>query len=135
MRLQKPPRAKAEPTTQAPATVNWALAAIVVLLAGHVFAWLYPPQGLTDVFHLVWGVAYAWLALLLRRPGPRRWARAWLTGLMAVQLAGRFVVFAVDDRVLLRTLVVIGLAVTLTVVVLLWYPSSSREYFAARRPG
>jgi hypothetical protein len=89
-----------------PATVSWALAGIAVLLVGHVFAWLYPPQGLTDVFHLVWGVACAWPALLLRRPCS--WARNRLTGLLAVQLVGRPVVFAADDRLLLRTLVVIG---------------------------
>ncbi|SNT53958.1 hypothetical protein SAMN05443665_104112 [Actinomadura meyerae] len=124
-------RTGADQAAQVPATVNWALACIGVLLVGHVFAWLYPPQGLTDVFHLVWGVAYAWLALLLRRPRP--WARAWLTGLLAVQFTGRFVVFAVnDDDVLLRTLVVIGWLVTLAVFILLWSPASNR-YFASAR--
>src|SRR4051794_17687495 len=113
-----------------PAAVNWALAGIAVLLAGHVFAWLYPPQGLTDLFHLVWGLAYAWLALLLRRPRP--WARAWLTALLAVQFTGRFVVLTLDDRPLLRTLIVIGWAVTLAIWAVLWSPPSTRTYFASR---
>ncbi|GAA4095808.1 hypothetical protein [Actinomadura miaoliensis] len=130
MRFQRSARAGAHQSVQVPATVNWALAGIAVLLVGHVFAWLYPPQGLTDVFHLVWGLAYAWLALLLRQPRP--WARNWLTGLMAVQLVGRLVVFAHDDRMLLRTLVVIGWVVTLAVLALLW-SAPSRRYFASRQ--
>ncbi|MFD0857014.1 hypothetical protein ACFQ07_32600 [Actinomadura adrarensis] len=137
MPLQRFARLGVDPSEPVPAAVNWALAGIAVLIAGHVFAWIHPPQGFTDVFHTVWGLAYIWLALLLRRPRP--WARAWLTGLLAVQLTGRFVVFALNDgEVLLRTLVVIGAVVTVAVVALLWFPHSSRRYFehpGSRRPG
>ncbi|QKW33552.1 hypothetical protein HUT06_05510 [Actinomadura sp. NAK00032] len=120
-------RADADQAAPVPATVNWAPACIGVLLVGHVFALPYPPQDLTDVFHLVWGVAYAWLALLLRRP--RRWARAWLTGLPAVQFTGSR---PVGDGVLLRTLVVIGQLVTLAVFILLWSPSANRHFASPR---
>ncbi|WP_344902718.1 hypothetical protein [Actinomadura meridiana] len=73
-----------------PWTVTAAIAGTFVLLAGHLFALVYPPHVLADIFHVVWGAAFCGLAVLLR--SPRNWVRVLLSGLIAIQFVGKGVV-------------------------------------------
>lgn len=112
-----------------PRTVTVAIAGTFVLLGTHVFALVYPPHVPADVFHVVWGVAFCGLAVLIR--SPRNWARVWLTALIAIQFVGKGVVFALEDRAEVLVLIVFGWAVMIGVLVSLWAPASSRFFSRA----
>ncbi|WP_242888960.1 hypothetical protein [Actinomadura litoris] len=116
---------------KAPWTVTAAIAGTFVLLAAHVFALVYPPHVPADLFHVVWGAAFCGLAVLLRRP--RNWARVWLTTLIAIQFAGKGVVFVLEDRTGVLVLIVVGWAVMIAVLALLWIPPSGRFFRSAPR--
>jgi hypothetical protein len=118
--------------TTAPSPVNWAVACIIVLVAEHLFALATPPYGLgvPQLFHLTFGGLYAWLAAMVH--AGTGWALILLTALLATQSIGRVPVYLAEDRRyawLLRALLVTGFAITLTGLLLLWLPQSSREYF------
>lgn len=115
-----------------PPPINWAVACIIVLVAEHIFALATPPYGLgvPQLFHLTFGGLYAWLAAMVHTG--KGWALILLTALLATQSIGRVPVYVAEDRRyarLLRALLVAGFVVTLIVVLLLWLPQSSREYF------
>lgn len=102
---------------------------LFILVAEHAFALFTPPYGIgvPQAFHLSFGILYAWLAVKL--PDGRPWVRVLVTVLLAVQFVGRIVVFTVIDDPWIRLLLIIGAALTITVVYLLWFCRPVRGVF------
>lgn len=111
----------------APVAVRWAAAGTMIEVVQHGVALCVPPHPTADLFHAVSGPLYAWLALMVLRG--RNWVRVTITVLLAVQGVGRVIVFA-GGSTWVQAGNVVGWAVSLAIVALLWWPPSSRRHFA-----
>lgn len=117
-----------------PAGLAPARVLLLFLVVEHAFALVSPPYelGVSQAFHLSFGVLYALLVVKLATGRP--WTRNLVTGLLLTQFIGRFLVFATATETWIKMILIPGTVAALAIFWLLWRSPQVRAFFAGSWP-